>query len=276
MSRAFTLCEMVVVIVIIALFLSMTMEALSSARRPARLAICQANHKNLVNGWAAYYNDNNGNLVDGHTQRYGDLEDGLYHWAEPPVQIFADGTSGYRGEQGQITLEYELNGIRHGALYQYIGTTEVYHCPSDDRSKYFGPYTRPSSFRSYSIVGPMNGEYYLDSSIAVKKISQVTSPAEKFVFLDDFDNRGWNMGSWIFGYNTNPNNCRFFDPIAYWHLNKGVFSYADGHVGTHDWQDPRTIQYAASFVGLADPINSTTASYNNPDVDFLARGYKSH
>jgi prepilin-type processing-associated H-X9-DG protein len=87
--------------------------------------------------------------------------------------------------------------------------------------------------------------------------------------MDDFDNRGWNMGSWIFNYPSR----RFDDPIAYWHPKKCNFSYADGHVASRRWEDPRTVQYAEKWVQLAPDISPEDASNNNPDVDFLIRGF---
>ena len=84
------------------------------------------------------------------------------------------------------------------------------------------------------------------------------------------DKMGWNMGSWQFNY---PNR-RFFDPLAFWHPRKGTFSYADGHAETHEYQDPRTIQYAKARVSLDDAIDQASASSNNVDCDFLAHGLK--
>ncbi len=264
-SKGFTLIELLVVISIIALLVSILMPALNKAREQAKQAVCLTNHKSLLTAWVLFSSENEGALVDGHTNRYGDLHDNQYHWVEPPVE--EDGDS-YGGEIGGATEEEELRGIRNGALYKYLDTVEVYKCPSDNRTKFTSLVNGPA-YRSYSVSGTMNGEDTSDMNIYATKDTKIRNPSGKFVFMDDFDNRGWNMGSWIFNYQS----TEFADPVAYWHPKKNPFSFADGHAEMYHWENELTIQYAESYVGLADPITNVQASIDNEDVEFLARGY---
>ena len=275
-TKAFTLIELLVVIAIIALLLSITMPALNKAKEWARMATCLSNHKSLILAWKAYNMDNDGKLVDGHTQYNGDLDDNLHHWVEPPVSGIP-GNSQNRGGNANVPtlLEHELNGIRYGYLYPYIEAFGAYHCPSDNRARLTG-FAQPSSFRSYSITAAMNGEPYgFVLPYRVTKETQIINPGGKFVFSDDFDRRSYNMGSWIFRIDANGNH-RFFDPIAVWHFKKCNYSYADGHAEQYSWKDLRTHQYA-KYVVFGEPedeITNDEACIDNPDVLFLARGYK--
>ncbi len=263
--KGFTLIELLVVISIIALLVSILMPALNKAKEQAKMVTCLTNHSSLVKAWTMYAADHDGVIPDGHTLRGGDLFDDSWSWVEPPI----NSSGNYTGGNTPVLLEDEQRGIMRGTLYKYLDILDVYKCPSDNRTKYESLVKEPA-FRSYSIVGPMNGEDKSDMNIYVTRDTQIKAPVDKFVFMDDFDNRGWNMGSWIF----NTNSDEFSDPIAYWHPKKNAFSYADGHAEMRDWQDKRTVQFALSYIGQADTITSSAASGGNVDVDFLARGYR--
>lgn len=276
-KKAFTLIELLVVISIIALLLAIIMPALNKAKDAAKLVVCLSNHRGLITAWKTYASSNDGKLVDGHTRRGGDLEDGQDHWVEPPVDLSNPNDSVYAGgnENTPTLLKHELNGIRKGTLYPYIENVDAYRCPSDKRDKH--PQAQPSSFRTYSITASMNGERpYRNSAIDATKESQITQPDSRFVFIDDFDARSYNMGSWIFGYNvSNPDAHQIADPISVWHFKKCNFSYADGHAETYSWKDQRTHKYCRyRALKEGDPINSAGTSKDNEDIRFLARGYR--
>jgi len=265
--HGFTLIELLVVIAIIGLLLSIVVPALQKAKEYSKLTVCLSSHRGLVMAWHTYSTDNDDRLVNGHTVRGGTLEDSIFSWVEPPV-TGTRGSSVYTGENNPVLLEDELNGIRHGVLFPYLEIFDVYHCPSDNRPKYTG-FAKPPAFRSYSIISPMNGEFRAHSvDVYVTKKTQIRVPTERFVFMDDFDNRGWNMGSWVF----NHRGREFEDPIAYWHDKQCNFSYADGHAARRKWVDPRTVQFARQYIGEARDISRSFASQNNADVDFLYRG----
>lgn len=273
-KTGFTLIELLVVIAIIALLLSILLPSLSKAKELGKMAVCMSNHRNLLTAWKAYCADNNGKLVDGHTLRGGNLEDDVHSWVEPPVRG-VPGSSVYAGgdDANPTLLEDELNGIRYGYLFPFLEDVDVYRCPGDNRLK-LKSFAQPSSFRSYSISATMNGEERPEhTNIRVTKETQIRNSAGKFVFMDDFDNRSWNMGSWQFTYSSSGSH-EFSDPIAVWHFKKCNFSYADGHVDSRRWEDPRTIEFAKGFIGTPTTLTRTSASTNNADVLFLAQGFK--
>lgn len=278
--KAFTLIELLVVIAIIALLLAVLLPSLAKVKGLAKMVVCMTNHKNLTLAWRTYSGDNSGKIVNGHTERGSDfeLDPGESHdfesWVEPPCTGVRGNSEYTGGDRNTPTkLEDELNGIRNGMLYKYLNDDDVYRCPSDNRKKLaVQGFAQPSSFRSYSITGPLNGENRNNEydDIYVTKESQIRIPSNKFVFMDDFDNRSWNMGGWMFDHV----NGVFEDPIAVWHFKKCNFSYADGHVSARRWVDQKTIDFAKYFIGESDLDDRGEASANNDDVLFLAEGFK--
>ena len=279
-KKAFTLIELLVVIAIIALLLAILMPGLTKAKELAKMVVCMTNHKTLVTAWKTYSADNHGQLVDGHTLRGGTLEDPYRHWVEPPISYLPDGRSKNESQTqlgGETLEEHELNGIRSGTLFPYVEDVDSYRCPSEKRGK--KGIGKLSSFRTYSMPAPMNGEYpsrYDERgfNIRVTKDAQIRNSAAKFVFVDDFDPRSWNMGSWIFGYSATGAHT-FSDPISVWHFKKCNFSYADGHADSYVWQDRRTHKLSRyRALGEGASVNAGTA-LDNPDLRFLGDGYKS-
>lgn len=273
---AFTLIELLVVIAIIALLLAIIVPALNKAKEWAKMATCLSNHKSLLTAWRTYTVENDGKLVDGHTKYNGDLEDNLHHWVEPPVRGTPGNSVNAAGNANTPTLlEDELNGIRYGRLYPYLEVFDVYHCLSDNRLK-LGGFAQPSSFRSYSITATMNGEPYgFVLPHRVTRDTEIRNSSGKFVFMDDFDGRSFNMGSWIFRIYVSGND-RFYDPIAVWHSKKCNFSYADGHAESRVWEDLRTYKYAKYriFGRPEDAITNDEACVDNADVFFLGQGVR--
>ena len=113
-TRAFTLIELLVVIAIIAVLMAILMPTLRAAKDHARRIHCISNVKSLALGWFMYQEDNDGELVPGHTNPG--------QWVLRP----SDGD----------TVEQKKQAIRDGLLYPYVGKeVDVYACPSDMREK---------------------------------------------------------------------------------------------------------------------------------------------
>ncbi len=238
----FTLIELLVVISIIALLVAVLMPALANARRQATGAVCMTNVKALSLAWAMYADDNEGRIVGGNTYLVTttgastvDWNNGKPSeaWVLPPVN----------NDATLDPLHREQEGLRRGRLYKYVNSFDVYHCPGDKRELSGSITTRnPNgyvSFRSYGIVGTMNGE---NTSQSVKRINEIRPPSEKLVFLEEMDDRGWNMGSWIMY--TTPNSYQWIDPLTIWHNKQGTLGFADGHSEMHRWEDQRTLDAA--------------------------------
>jgi len=248
-TRAFTLIELLVVIAIIAVLMAILIPSLSRARDHAKRIHCVSNLKTLSLAWFMYKDENDDKLVGGHTT--------AGHWVLSP-----SGNS----------IEDKKEAIRRGALFPYVNNTvDVYRCPADFRIK--DP--EQFAFRSFSIAGGANGENW-SGSVRARKYSDLKRPATKYVFLEDIDPRGSNVGSWVMDFGP----PSWVDPLAMWHNERSTIGFADGHAEMHRWNDRSFIDWAhrAMFEprGFAFYMNHPADEVE--DINYMARGYpcKSH
>jgi prepilin-type processing-associated H-X9-DG protein len=231
------------VISIITLLVSILVPALSKARERTRALVCTHNLKSLSLAWFAYATDNNGRLIGGNTG------ESLHDWVHHPT-----GTS-------SNPIEQKKEGVRQGALFGYVKTVKVYHCPSDKRFK------DPSqqTFRSYSIAGGMNGKHEYGAGRSVEIYTDIKGPVGKYVFVEENDPRGFNERAW----HLNPSGDSWGDPLAIWHNNKSTLGFADGHAELHTWRDQRTIEFSnGGYWGISDAYQP-----DNPDLKYMQAGY---
>jgi prepilin-type N-terminal cleavage/methylation domain-containing protein/prepilin-type processing-associated H-X9-DG protein len=229
-KRAFTLIELLVVIAIIALLMALLMPALRLAKDQASALRCVNNLRQLSIAWLSYTTENEGKLVDGHVPGNASFKKGV-HWVEPPQAV--DGT--YTGGDRPGLVENKLRGIKKGLLYPYVKNLKVYHCPGDARIDI--PEQR--AYRSYSIAGGANGEGCANSYKIAKSYSDIRNPGKKYIFIEEGERRGWNVGSWIMNLNRTD---QWVDPFAIWHNKRSTLGFADSHVEKHKRVDNSTIE----------------------------------
>ncbi len=269
-NRAFTLIELLVVIAIIALLLSVLIPALQHVKMQATGVVCSAHNRGLAQAWHAYSEDNDGRICGGHT--HNDSQ-----WIGNPRT--ADGT--WVGDGAElVSLEDEIRGYQAGTLWPYVENEKIYHCPGDGKWK-----SLQRGYRTTSIQGMMNGESNPAANAYAVKMTDIISPSDKFVFVENIDPRGWNKGSWIMS-GADSANPRWTDPIAIFHAEKSTFGFADGHAEKHrwlgkhagaTWQQDQTIPWAEKATTgdnnfhFAKPVNWGTPEED--DIRWLARGY---
>ncbi|MBI9017933.1 MAG: hypothetical protein JEZ07_11805 [Phycisphaerae bacterium] len=159
---------------------------------------------------------------------------------------------------------------RRGQLYKYISNDESYNCPSDrrqfDNSK--------NSWRTYSIMGGLNSPEM--PSITLIKTSQIATPSDKLVFLEEIDPRGWNMNSWNFNDPFNHNDYRWVDFPGSFHRDSITFGWGDGHASSYKWKNENTILlHKDALAGLVEPTGNMSPSskycVDNEDILYLKR-----
>lgn len=243
-TKAFTLIELLVVIAIIAVLMAILMPTLRAAKDHARRIHCVSNVKTLALGWFMYQDDNDGELVPGHTNPG--------QWVLRP----SDGD----------TVEQKKQAIRDGLLYPYVGKeVDVYACPADQRDNDPRNYT----FRSYSIAGGANGEGWSGYTQA-KKYTDLRKPAIRYIFVEEIDPRGFNVGSW----QMNPGPKTWVDPVAMWHNSQSTLGYADGHAEMHRWLDKHFIDWnLRAMYNEQFSFSLSPPADERQDIEFMARGF---
>jgi prepilin-type processing-associated H-X9-DG protein len=154
-------------------------------------------------------------------------------------------------------------------LWDYAGkAAKAYNCPVDKRS--IKQPTNSGSYPTHKVGGfrtfSMGAVYALSGSFppmwatgegqyAVTKMSQITSPSAKFVFLEEWDPRGWNDQT----FNIWLNSPSWGDAIAMAHNGASTFGYADGHAERYKWTGPETRRFF-------DPKNQETYTWHSSPV----------
>jgi len=280
-KKAFTLIELLVVIAIIALLLSVIIPALKKVKKQAAAVVCLSNMRSMATSWHSYAMDHDSKLVNGHVPRR--IFASPCFWVEAPQ----DRNGVYTGEKALsntvLPVQEEQNGIRKGLLFPYLEAVDAYHCPADKSALLFSDRSTAgygSWWNSYSITGMMNGEasketYLLYNPSAtsgwdnhsVFKLSEISSPSSRIVFLENADWRGWLMGSWLMNYTT----PYWTDPFAIWHGTTSPFSplgFADGHAENHRWVNKTTWDMAQNHL-----FNITPPANEREDIEFMRHAY---
>ncbi len=263
-GSGFTLIELLVVIAIIAILAAMLLPALTKAKLRATGSACLSNQKQLALAWVMYNNDNQERLVNflGSPNAKNDMP---WRYSFPPKPpVIPAGTSA----EDRIRLTIEA-GYRQGALFPYAPNPGIIHCPGDRRIglKAGSGYTFPS----VSPVGTLNGE-----TPVFYKATQISRPSEKFLWVEENDPRGDNLGSWIMNQaGTEANgftDSRWIDSPASFHGSSSTFNWADGHSSLRKWLNPATIAYALSM-DQSKYGNSPSAAAVKLDAPWAAKGF---
>ena len=264
-QKGFTLIELLVVIAIIALLLAIIIPSLRTAKLYAQAAVCLSNANGLLKGWTLYAQDNNDRLV-------GPVNSSIvspdYSWVMYPQDI-----NGQSVPDAATVKEDEIRGIQKGLLFKYIENPDSYHCPADKR--YLEPCpggTGTLGWRTYSIssgIGPCSlfeTQQYL-KYYPHTKITTIPNPGNKYVFLEEGErHRGYNLNAWVFKpllYD------KLTDSLGFFHGDKSIMGFADGHAEKHIWWDKDIIDRSRD--GAAGDF--TVSNPESEDMVFLRQNF---
>lgn len=253
----FTLIELLVVVAIIAILASMLLPALSRAKTQAKRIQCLNNEKQLLLTWTLYASDNRELLVpNGGGQP---RTSGPYLWVlgdnHAYMPAFAD-------PQFLINPQYAL-------FAPYLRAAQTYKCPADlSTIKYLG--TNTPKIRSYALncyvgapAGSLDEPFRMsaDAKVFLKSSDlAAAAPGERFLFIDV---NPANLCTPAFGVNMDQDV--FFHYPSCLHGGAGAVSFADNHVETHKWLDPRTCK----TVPAGQIIHHSDTSSGNQDLYWI-------
>jgi prepilin-type N-terminal cleavage/methylation domain-containing protein len=260
-QRGFTLIELLVVIAIVALLMAVILPALKSAKVQAQGTICLSNLNGLTKCWMLYAQENDERLVGTMVGPTGDPD---YCWIAAPQDI-----AGQTLTAAEKAYEDEVRGIQQGLLFPYANEAKAYHCPSDTR--YRKPPERGGAgdggYRSYSLVAGAGviRQREIDwlGYQPFSKLSQIRSPGDKYIMVEEADGRGINMNAWVL-QPQRPDT--WVDPIAIWHVNSSTLGFADGHAEKRKWHDQTTLE-------MAERQATFHAAPDSEDLRFMVRSF---
>jgi prepilin-type processing-associated H-X9-DG protein len=164
-----------------------------------------------------------------------------------------------QGERQRLSY---INGTQYTASRR-----PTYRCPADRRKE---SSSIPVAYRTFSIAGGANGEDW-GSYNKIKIYTELKKPAEQYIFVEEMDTRGENIGS----FQMNPRDKTWTDPLAMWHNNKSTLGFADGHAEMHTWRDQSWIDFCNramnSPVGFS--FGLTPPGDEREDIEYMARGF---
>src|SRR5437899_1266913 len=257
-KTAFTLPELLVVILVVALLISAVFPVLARQRQDVHAIICINQKRQLCAAWQMYPDDNAGTLVP---NVFGGGMDPVYGAG------YAQGYLDWLPTSDNTNINLLL-GKTTTKLGSYLnGAAYLYKCPSDNylssQQKSLGWTQRLRSISASLPIGPGNAESGPWDSIYrhVIKISEfrIPTPAQTWVFLDEHPDSINDPGF------VAPVNGLWRDVPASYHEGAATFACADGHVEMHRWTGS-----LAKIGGVRFGFTPPTAPVGDPDLHWVS------
>jgi prepilin-type N-terminal cleavage/methylation domain-containing protein len=238
-AQAFTLVELLIVIVIIGILASLLVPALGKAKARAKRIQCMNNERQLAFVWVMYAGDNADRLVLNGANPTG----GSTHY-----KLWVQGAFYNASDNTNSTL---LLDPAFALFALYNKSPDIYRCPADRLTVTVSGKVYPK-IRSYSLNAfagwddtTMSGwdsrMCALGAYKVFKKLTDIVgpAPADMFTFQDVFpDSICWPYFGVVMGA---PGTEAFFNYPAVCHNYGSAVGFGDGHVEAHRWRDPRTL-----------------------------------
>ncbi len=246
--RAFTLTELLVVLVMLGILATLLLPALASSTQPgsAKAFQCLNNMRQMAVAWTLFAEDNHDRLVNNYdtvsvqadlglpTPTYATWVEDVMSWNIPPPNYC-----------------FNLNYLTKAQLYNFINNVTVYKCPADNYlsplQKIAGYTARPRSYSMNCFFGASSPTWtspvneFFPNYRQFLKAAMIPNPSNLYVFLEEHPD-GIDDGYFKDSANTNITSSADW-PGGIWgnipgsnHAGAGGFSFADGHSEIHKWK----------------------------------------
>lgn len=259
-KKAFTLVELLVVIVIIGLLMAILMPALAAARSQGRSLVCKSNLRQLLIANIGYATENDGFYVPAASDMY------------------PGGKNLHRWHGVRESLNEPFDPLK-GPLVAYLADGEVKECPK--RVKFVKGVQWDSSFEqgcggygyNMTYLGSrfcQVGMGFQESYAQTACITEVAKPAETLMFADcAMSKDGENLIEYSFAeppftvYNGKPITSFYMSPsIHFRHRGRANIGWTDGHAGFREMAkfDEKNVWLVSSTrmnLGWFEPLDNS-------------------
>lgn len=238
---AFTLLELLVIIVTLVVLAAMVLPALAGTRSNTKAAQCMSNLRRLTGAWQMYTSDN--------ADRF-------------PFKIVSNGVDW--GATPDNTNTAKFMDTLQSPIARYMQSPDLFKCPADN---YLSPLQQASGFsqRILSVSGnavlgngvqPNNVFNEIPGRNYTRQLSKFTQlnkpgPANTVTLLDEHPD-SIDDALFITRVGCSTGNAFWANRPGTLHDGDGTISFADGHVILKRWQDIRT---------------QKSITFNNPQID---------
>ena len=234
--KKFTLIELLIVVAIIGILVSMLIPSLAKAREVTKRAVCSSNLSQISKAYQLYATQNSNFLISAETREYTN---------HAPAWV------------KHSAWNFEQN-IQKSPLWPYINSVEVFQCSNEMRDDNL---TNGNYLRSYAVNVFLNGRGWVNGII--DNIAKADYPTSTITFIDEEDPRGYNMNSWVAGYNN-----KWVDWPANNHGNKTMpLSFLDGHNTMYHFRNSTTSQINWFFDNTSYEDRLEFMRLTNPNID---------
>jgi prepilin-type processing-associated H-X9-DG protein/prepilin-type N-terminal cleavage/methylation domain-containing protein len=244
-ESAFTLVELLVVLIVVGIIASLLLPALAAAKNKTKNNICLNNLKQLQLAWSAYADENDDRFVPNKSHQVGAIQRNI-----APSWVL-----------GNAKQDRSATNIEAGLLFLYVTSVGPYRCPVD-KSLCSGPAPAPPRSRSYSLAAIYNSDmdgkgWNWQPGLRVggpKRLNDIRKPppSDCFVFLDE-DEGSIDDGLFICTSAPFTSTHQWMEMPSDRHNQGCNISFADGHAAHHRWEAPKIFQdYDQPWVGKRD------------------------
>jgi prepilin-type processing-associated H-X9-DG protein len=254
-AAAFTLVELLVVLVVLALWAMLLLPALARTQPDSRAFQCLNNSRQLARAWRMYADDNNDKLAPN-----------VHGATMPNYPVWALGWLDWSTSPDNTNTVY-LTDPRYSALARYCGKdARVFKCPADQYvsaiQRARGWKERVRSFSENLYVGESNVESG-PTDITYEHVKKWTGlvnlkPAETWLSMDEHPDSINDGGLFP------PTTTSLVDIPANYHDGGAGVAYADGRGEVHHWQ-ASVLKFPITF----NYINVMTTPPDDPDLLWL-------